>query len=440
MKQRIPAAGGGGIVASTSSPEMGTASPKTATNVIVGGGVGGSGGGGCSTGVSAGSSASSRRGSNTKYAVIIILLLLVMVGMSVHFMKVRAQYAQERMDSIAAKELAEISRDNAHAMIGKLRASVQRFDLEKKEELEEALSVAARRAQWQNVPVEGADRDVMMLSFPKSGRTWMRIMIEVALQVHFNLTVDGGDEGEMVRMTKNRKNFYTTDSMRDLRPEVPRMVFTHGGNGVNSWHYFHPFVVSPADLMVNMTRYLNLKEALSGKNVVFLSRDPRDVVVSTYYERHDREKLKDRKYNGELRDFLYEEVGSFKTIVTFFRLWHEECRRWANTHMLMRYEDLHEAPEDELRRLFDYLGIGEIEEKVLWKAVSESTFQKMQEKEHHLAFGKSRDLKPRDKTNPNSFKVREGKVGSYHKHFTEADIEWMDQYMAENLPSVFGYV
>ena len=46
---------------------------------------------------------------------------------------------------------------------------------------------------------------------------------------------------------------------------------------------------------------------------------------------------------------------------------------------------------------------------------------------------------PRDKDNPDSYKVRKGKVGGYRDYFTDEEVAAIDARLAETLDPLFGY-
>jgi hypothetical protein len=48
-------------------------------------------------------------------------------------------------------------------------------------------------------------------------------------------------------------------------------------------------------------------------------------------------------------------------------------------------------------------------------------------------------MMPRDKDNPDSFKVRKGKVGGYRDYFTDEEVAAIDRRLAETLASLFNY-
>ena len=46
---------------------------------------------------------------------------------------------------------------------------------------------------------------------------------------------------------------------------------------------------------------------------------------------------------------------------------------------------------------------------------------------------------PRDRSNPNSYKVRRAKVGGYKDYFDDQQVAEIEAYMASNLSPLFGY-
>ncbi len=48
-------------------------------------------------------------------------------------------------------------------------------------------------------------------------------------------------------------------------------------------------------------------------------------------------------------------------------------------------------------------------------------------------------MMPRDKDNPNSFKVRRAKVGGYRDYFTDEEVAAIDQRLADTLDPMFSY-
>jgi hypothetical protein len=117
---------------------------------------------------------------------------------------------------------------------------------------------------------------------------------------------------------------------------------------------------------------------------------------------------------------------------------------WAAQHdvpdrfLLIRYEDLTDTPERELRRLLDFLGIQNVTDAVVAEAVRYASFANMQklEREDTLQSGRLRPVNPDD---PDSFKVRKGRPGGYRDDLDLADVAFVDKLVDEKLDAFFGY-
>ena len=243
--------------------------------------------------------------------------------------------------------------------------------------------------------------DAYVVSFPKCGRTWLRLMLGKAIDDHFGLGAD-----DLMELTR----------MADRCPALPRIVFSHDDNA----QFKAP------------DRIETSKERFRGKKVVFLVRDPRDVAVSLYFQLSKRRD----KYSGTISDFLRRERGGFESLITYYNVWERERARVGDI-LLVRYEDLHADAAGELRRVVDFLGLGEITDAEVAEAVRFASFDNMRAMEQQDTFGSSR-LRPADAGDEESFKTRKGAVGGYREYLTGADLAYVDAKMS-GLGSWLGY-
>jgi hypothetical protein len=131
------------------------------------------------------------------------------------------------------------------------------------------------------------------------------------------------------------------------------------------------------------------KRRYRGKKVVLLVRDPRDVVVSMYFERSRRE----RAYAGTLSQFLHERRGSLDTILAYYNVW-AGARHIPSDLLVVRYEDLRRDTERELRRLLDFLGVADVSDETVRESVHFASFENMRKMESTGSVGSGR-LRPR---------------------------------------------
>jgi hypothetical protein len=248
-------------------------------------------------------------------------------------------------------------------------------------------------------------RKYEIVSYPKCGRTWVRFMLGNMFNEYFGL---GLDNDEMLELKK--KVHY-----RNLR--IPFIEMHHDGDAYRK---------NAADIAFRTKRY-------KGKRVLFLLRDPRDVVVSQYHQLSKRQGL----VHSDLSTFIRSEDGGLPCIVKFYNEWlaHIGVTR---EHMILRYEDLKKDTLGQLKRLRTFFGVEFIPDECLKNAIEASSFARMQKLEKKGAFTNER-MRPADPGDTQTFKVRKGKVGGYKDECSPDDIEYIDGYIMEHLDPSAGY-
>ena len=250
--------------------------------------------------------------------------------------------------------------------------------------------------------------DAVVVSFGKSGRTWLRTLLSRYYQLRGGLSPR------------------TLIGMHNLaRGRVPRIFFTHD-------NYLKDF-----------TGHRDDKRDYYDRRVVLLVRDPRDVAVSQFfqwkYRMRDAKKWINDYPRGEvsLFDFVMGPAGLAR-VIDFLNGWARELDRLRALHLL-RYEDLRADTEGELARLLAFLGErpdpGAVAESVRYASVEN---MRRLEAERRLWLA-GRRLRPGDRANPESYKVRRAKVGGYRDYFDDRQVEAIDALLAARLDPVFGY-
>ena len=252
--------------------------------------------------------------------------------------------------------------------------------------------------------------DCVIVSFPKSGRTWLRTMLTRFYQTRFGI-----DRMELV-------GFY---NFHKHHPDMPRIFFTHD------------------NYIKNYTGNRDDKSDFYDRKVVLLVRDPRDVAVSSYFQRTFRgNPLKDGLRDievGENGPSMFEFV-TFRVpnIVAFLNAWTRELPKIPDI-LVVRYEDLRAEPAEALQRVLAFLGteasLPEAEE-----AAAFGRYENMKKLEADGAFGRGdRRINPGDQANPQSFKTRRGKVGGYRDYFTDEEVRQIDALIQGAAMRQFGY-
>jgi hypothetical protein len=249
--------------------------------------------------------------------------------------------------------------------------------------------------------------EAYVVSFPKCGRTWLRLMIGRALATHF--AVDA-----------------SVDEMLALKSFSRRCA---GVAPVSVTHEDRPHERTGAELARS-------KERFRHKRVILLIRDVRDVMVSYYFQVSKRDRHRDA--NGQdLDTFVRGERGSLDSFLTYYRIWADN-RAIPREFMLLKYEDLKSDPVAQLRRVMHCVGVADVTEATLQDAVQFAAFDNMRKLESS-GENQRRMLQPGQKDDPESYKVRRGKVGGFRDYLTPETIRYINERATAELPEFYGY-
>jgi len=96
---------------------------------------------------------------------------------------------------------------------------------------------------------------------------------------------------------------------------------------------------------------------------------------------------------------------------------------------IVRYEDLRAEPARLFHEFLRAIGEKEVDDAVFGPAIDFSDFRNMQKLEAVGGFG-SKILQPADREDPESFKVRQGKVGSFREYLSAESQSYAGQVCA----------
>jgi hypothetical protein len=252
--------------------------------------------------------------------------------------------------------------------------------------------------------------DAVVVSFGKSGRTWLRVLLSRIYQLQHGL---------------GQRAVIGFDNLHYQTGAVPKIMFTHD------------------NYVKDYTGHRDTKEDFYDKKVILLARDPRDVAVSQYFQWKYRMRPNKKDINAypttdlEPFEFVMSQAGLPK-VIEFMNLWAQEAPR-IREFMIVRYEDLRAAPEATLGRLLDFLGTPATAAQIA-DAVAFASLENMKRMEHQRVFWLSGGrLMPKDRSNPDSYKVRRGKVAGYRDDFDAVQLAQIDRVVETSLDPLYGY-
>ncbi len=254
--------------------------------------------------------------------------------------------------------------------------------------------------------------DWVLMSWGKSGRTWLRVMLSRAYQLRGNLA---------------STELLDFDNFRSRDASLPAVFFTHN------------------NYLRNYTGNWESKAHFRGKKIVLLVRDPRDVAVSQFFQwkyrmRPNKKFINDYPPHGadiDAWDFVRDVDAGVPRIVEYFNGWAQAIPELKDV-LVVRYEDMRADPAAVLSRIFAFTGT-DVSAAQVREAVEFAAYDNMKKMEQDRHFkGSGARVRPGDRDNPESFKVRKAKVGGYRDHFTDPQCALLDDMVA-GLDPIFGY-
>ena len=167
--------------------------------------------------------------------------------------------------------------------------------------------------------------------------------------------------------------------------------------------------------------------------IILLIRDPRDIVVSYFYQKTVREPWLEEigripwapEIDMTIDEFALDDVYGFKKIIEFMNLWAQRF------DYLISYEDMHRDFRGEMMRLLGFVTKDAIDPVRFDAAVEASTFLQM-----NLVEG-LRDVRRFGVSSPQTKKARKGKVGGYVDELKPETIREIERFMKTSLNAAY---
>lgn len=221
-----------------------------------------------------------------------------------------------------------------------------------------------------------------LISYPKSGRTWLRYIVHLS-----------GCEIE----------------------------FSHAGTATSPRH-------------LGRRRVPVHVERVRDRSVTFLHRNPIDTTVSLYFQifkkdlavteslplRHWWYRLVGRIPPRDIREFAFHPGFGVEKTCRFNREWLDRIVEHPR-HLVISYEDMRTKPAETLERFFAHLG--HVPKRPIAELVEQSSFDRMKEVEKAGNSAADLRLGIADPNDPDSAKVRSGQVRGYRKHLDDETVE-----------------
>ncbi|UCG72952.1 MAG: sulfotransferase domain-containing protein [Chromatiales bacterium] len=284
-----------------------------------------------------------------------------------------------------------------------------------------SLRVKLRRRYLSGLEMAKAERARMLIiGHPKSGNTWLKVMLSRLYQVRHGLAAN---------------RLINTDELARKHPDIPRLAASNG-------YYSYEGVIGAAlapDAPDNALRH---------KPVLFIARNPLDIAVSWYFQFTRRQSAAKQelinhfidhpidRHTVEMWEFVRHSDIGLLCLIDFLNMWERNVNA-LDRGATIRYEDLRANPADVLKQVVTLMG-DSFSDAEIQEAVDFGSFDNLRQLESK-GFFRQGGMKLRDKNDPNTFKVRRGKVGGYRDYFTPEQAAELEALVRERLSPTLGY-
>lgn len=254
---------------------------------------------------------------------------------------------------------------------------------------------------------------VKFVSYPKTGNTWVRVLLGRYFQLLWSLD-------RLLLLEEAEKDIFAAH-------RIPALDVSHG---VLEW------TSQTADDLT----YANVVEPYVDIPVIMLVRDPLDTLLSLFMHTTYQSKSEGtaRRATTRFAHFVNDPVMRLDKFVRFHNLWIGKPRL-----LLSRYEDMRNDIERQIARMVEFIG-APVDRSNLQKAIEFASFENMKAMElsedapRYKSSG-FRIFATGDPGEPNAFHVREGRIAAHYDHLTAAQrVEFLTRIL-RNLACTFGY-
>ncbi|MEN8108954.1 MAG: sulfotransferase domain-containing protein [Pseudomonadota bacterium] len=261
---------------------------------------------------------------------------------------------------------------------------------------------------------------LLIIGHPKSGNTWLKVMLARLYQVRYGFKAS---------------DLIGSDELALRNKAIPRLAAT---NAVYSYEGAVGRILAAGAP----------DDPLRHKPVMLLARNPIDIAVSWFFQftkrqsAHKQELINHfieqpiNRHTIGMWDFVRHSDIGLPFLIDYLNTWERNIDQLDNA-TIIRYEDLRTNTAATLKTIIVLMGESFSDEEIA-EAVSFGSFDNLRKLETSGFFRRG-GMKLRNADDPETFKVRRGKIGGYSDYFTPEQTAELEDLMLSRLSPVFGY-
>jgi hypothetical protein len=240
--------------------------------------------------------------------------------------------------------------------------------------------------------------DAFLASYPKSGRTWFRFILAnyFARVTQLDVTID----------------------LHNMFSVLPNFALDNE-RGLGS---FSRSKQSSSVPLVCVTHLSYRADYFRGKPVIFLVRDPRDVLVSSYFHATKHK----HRFSGTISEFLADPKQGVFDFANYMNAWAVSLN--DQPHIIVTYEGLQAGTANETEKVLRFLNL-EVDRQALDESVLASRFEAMRDMEKEIGIPEH----DYDRGDTEGLRMRRGKVHGFTDYLGSEELKLLSDLLSSQL-------
>lgn len=243
---------------------------------------------------------------------------------------------------------------------------------------------------------------LLIVGYPKVGNTWFGVMLRRMLVSAYRIP--------------EKQWSFALDAHLQRQYKVPRVQMSH------AMPQFNTQSASQLDVRTKLAK---------NSRLVFLMRDPRDTLVSLYFD----QSFRSQQFYGSLDAMIRDPVYGVEKLLKFYCAWDEAwCE--SNDQIMVRYEDLHQDPLGIMKNTWAFAQLAHLRSDQLQEAIAFGRFDNMRRIEIDCQVQQGWLRKKDNVTCAEGLKTRCGRIAQYAEYMEPATLAYVNSCLS-TLPERF---
>ena len=243
---------------------------------------------------------------------------------------------------------------------------------------------------------------LLVVGYPKVGNTWFGVMLRRMLVAAYGIP--------------EKQWSFALDADVQRQHDVPLVQMSH------AMPQFNTQSASQIEVQTKLAKKSRL---------VFLMRDPRDTLLSLYFD----QSFRSQRFCGTLDSMIRDRVYGVEKLIKFYCAW-DAAWFESDGQIIVHYEDLHRDPLSTMDTTWNFARLAQLSLQQLQDAVAFGRFDNMRNIEVNCQIKQGWLRKKKKVTRTEGLKTRCGQIGQYAEYMEPSTLQYVESCLGA-LPERF---